>query len=609
MSDRSSTPTELERAIKACRSAFVTCAVFSLVINLLMLASPIYMLQVYDRVLTTGRLETLIMLTLMATAALAVMCALDALRTSVTIRVGCWLNEQLGPAYLACAVRARLKGESSGAESLRDISQIQNFVATQGLTAFFDAPWVPIFVALIWILHPALGGVAVFSAIVLFGLSIANEFATRNASATANRKQIEATQLADATIRNAEIVQAMHMLPAMTARWASVNATVLDGLRRSGDVGGFVLSITKFVRFFVQVAILGVGAWLVVNSQLTAGAMIAASILLGRALAPVELVISMWRNFMAARFSYDRLHKAISDNPPPTQRTQLPEPHGRVVIDEVSYLTPNTAQLIVSKVSCNVEPGEALAVIGPSGAGKSTLCRLMVGLAIPNAGEVRLDGSPIHHWDGEQVGPHVGFLPQDVELFAGTVRDNIARMQVVGDDAVLKASRLAHAHEMIQHFPQGYDTWIGDGGVRLSGGQRQRIGLARAVFGDPRFIVLDEPNANLDQAGEAALSEAIDELKHAGVALVIVGHRPSTLSVADKILFLKDGRAVMFGERDQVLEALKQPQPEPIAESERGRRRLASGNGQASSQANGQTNGSANGAYHRPEAKIPAGVP
>ena len=566
-------PTELERAIGACRSAFAVCAIFSLAINLLMLASPIYMLQVYDRVLTTGRVETLVMLTLIVTVALFVMCALDALRTSITIRVGCWLNEQLGPAYLACAVRGRLQGELSGAEPLRDISQIQNFISTQGLTAFFDAPWVPIFVALIWILHPMLGLVAFSSAVVLFLLSIVNEKATRKANETANRKQIEATMLADATIRNAEIVQAMHVLPAMTDRWAAVNGTVIDGLRRSGDLGGLVLATTKFVRFFVQVAILGVGAWLVVNSQLTAGAMIAGSILLGRALAPVELAISVWRNFIAARLSHERLRKAIGDYPAPNKRTQLPTPQGRVIVDAVSYLTPNTAQLILSQVSCTVEPGEALAVIGPSGAGKSTLCRLMVGLAIPNVGEIRLDGSPIHHWDPAQFGQHVGFLPQDVELFAGSVRDNIARMQSVDDEAVVKAATLACAHEMIQHLPQGYDTRIGDGGVRLSGGQRQRVGLARAVFGYPRFIVLDEPNANLDQAGEAALSEAIFELKQVGIALVIVGHRPSTLSAVDKILFLKEGRVAMFGRRDQVLNALKEASAGPLPEPRNGEAR------------------------------------
>ena len=560
----SSESTELAEAIRACRAAFGVCALFSLMINLLMLVSPIYMLQVYDRVLTTGRIETLLMLTLMATVGLAVMCALDTLRTSITIRVGCWLNEHLGPSYLACGVRGRLAGETASVEHLRDIAQIQNFIATQGLTAFFDAPWVPIFVGLIWILHPLLGSVAVGAAVVLFLLSIANEFATRKATQTSNKKQIEATLLAEATVRNAEIVQAMHMLRAMTRRWASINRAVVDGTRQAGDLGGYVLALTKFVRLFVQVAILGVGAWLVVHSELTSGAMIAASILLGRALAPVELAISMWRNFMGARFSYDRLKKAIEAHPPPPTHTLLPAPKGRVTVQGVTYLTPVTAHLILSQVSCAVEPGEALAIIGPSGAGKSTLCRLMIGLAVPNVGEIRLDGSPIHHWESEQIRQYVGFLPQDVELFSGTVRDNIARMEEVDDAAVVKAAQLAHAHDMIQHFPQGYDTPIGDGGVRLSGGQRQRIGLARAVFGNPRFIVLDEPNANLDQAGEAALAEAIDNLKRAGVALVIVGHRPSTLSVADKILFLQGGRAVMFGEREQVLEALKARAAEPL---------------------------------------------
>ena len=566
-SARASDPsTELAQAIGACRSAFTLCAAFSLVINLLMLASPLYMLQVYDRVLTAGRAGTLVMLTLMATVALAVMCALDALRSAMAVRVGCWLNERLGPIYLACAMRGRLRGDPGGTELLRDISQLQNFIAMQGLNAFFDAPWVPVFVALIWILHPMLGMVAVGGAVVLFVLSIANELATRRANATAHRRQIEASLFADATIRNAEIVQAMHMLPAMADRWAAINASVLDGLRRSGDVGGAILAITKFTRFFVQVAILGVGAWLVINSHLTAGVMIAASILLGRALAPVELAIGMWRNFAGARLSYARLKTAIAENPPPLPRTRLPEPHGKVAAEAVSYLTPNTAKLVLSDVSCSVEPGEVLAIIGPSGAGKSTLCRLMVGLALPNVGQVRLDGSPIHHWDGEQIGRHVGFLPQDVELFAGSVRDNIARMQSAEDEAIVRAATLAHAHDMIQHLPQGYDTLIGEGGVRLSGGQRQRVALARAVFGNPRFVVLDEPNANLDQAGETALTTAIAELKRTGVALVIVGHRPSTLELADKVLVLKDGRAAMFGERDEVLERLKQHATEALSQ-------------------------------------------
>ena len=556
--------TELGEAVVACRSAFALCAVFSLIINLLMLASPLYMLQVYDRVLTTGRAETLVMLTLMATVALVVMCALDALRSAIMVRVGCWLNERLGPAYLACAVRGRLRGEAGGAESLRDIAQVQSFIATQGLNAFFDAPWVPVFVSLIWILHPLLGLVAVSGAVVLFALSIANELATRRAHETAHRRQVDAGLLAEATIRNAEIVQAMHMLPAMAKRWAGVNGTVMNATRRAGDVGNAILATTKFVRFFVQIAILGVGAWLVINSHLTAGVMIAASILLGRALAPVELAIGVWRSFAGARLSYGRLQQAIADNPPPPPRTRLPEPQGNLSVEAVSYLTPNTAKLVLSDVSCSVAPGEVVAIIGPSGAGKSTLCRLMVGLALPNVGHIRLDGSPIHHWDSEQIARHVGFLPQDVELFAGSVRDNIARMQEADDEAVVSAARASRAHDMIQHLPQGYDTWLGEGGVRLSGGQRQRIGLARAVFGNPRLLVLDEPNAHLDQTGEAALTAAVAELKRRGVALVIVGHRPSTLEVADKVLVLKDGRVALFGERDQVLETFKQRAAEAV---------------------------------------------
>jgi PrtD family type I secretion system ABC transporter len=551
---------ELNSAVRSCISAFGACTVFSFVINLLMLASPIYMLQVYDRILTTGHVETLIMLTLIVAIALAVMCVLDTLRTVVTIRIGFWLSNRLGPVFLACGVRGRLKGNAYGAQSFQDISQIQNFIATQGLTAFLDFPWVPLFVALIWMLHPLLGVVAVSSAVVLFVLSVANELATRKVSESANKAQIEAIRLADAAIRNAEVVHAMGMLSVMTGRWATLNRAVIDGLRRGGEVGGAVVAITKFVRFFVQVAILGVGAWLVIQSELTAGGMIAASILLGRALAPVEIAMGAWRNFMGARFAYRRLKTAITEYPPPPERTRLPTPVGRLVVDQVTFVAANTNTLILSKVSFSVEPGEVLAIIGPSGAGKSTMCRLLVGLATPNVGEVRLDGSQVHHWDPAQLGDYIGYLPQDVELFTGTVRDNIARMNMnVTDEKILNAAVLAHAHEMIQNLPQGYDTEIGDQGVRLSGGQRQRVGLARAIFGTPQLIVLDEPNSNLDQAGESALSEAIFSLKKRGAALVIVGHRPSTLTQADKILVLKEGFVAMYGPRDDVLNAMRTP--------------------------------------------------
>ena len=291
--------------------------------------------------------------------------------------------------------------------------------------------------------------------------------------------------------------------------------------------------------------------------------MIAGSILLGRALAPVEVAMGAWRNFMTGRFAYNRLKKAIEEHPQPLERTRLPTPSGRIAVDQVTFAAPNTGTLILSQVSFSVEPGEALAIIGPSGAGKSTLCRLLVGLAVPNVGEVKLDGSQIHHWEPAQLGTHIGYLPQDVELFTGSVRDNIARMTTKAtDEEILTAATLAHAHEMIQQLPQGYDTQIGDRGVRLSGGQRQRVGLARAVFGNPQLIILDEPNANLDQAGEAALSEAIFSLKKRGAALVIVGHRPSTLAQADKILVLKEGFVGSYGPRDEVLDMMRYPAPQ-----------------------------------------------
>jgi PrtD family type I secretion system ABC transporter len=310
------------------------------------------------------------------------------------------------------------------------------------------------------------------------------------------------------------------------------------------------------VRNFVQVAILGLGAYLVLKQELTAGAMIAASILLGRALAPIEMVIGAWKNLMQARLAYQRLATQLDQYPPAPQRTALPVPEGRLDVNNLIFCAPNTGQPILRGISFTGEPGEAIAVIGPSGAGKSTLCRLLVGLADPDGGEVRLDGSTISNWDARQLGQHVGFLPQDVELFTGTVRENIARMNKDESDAVVEAAVAAHAHPLIQRLPQGYDTQIGDGGVRLSGGQRQRIGLARAVYGDPRLIVLDEPNANLDQAGESALADAIAELKRRGCLLIIVGHRPSTLAQADKVLVLQDGMVTMFGARDDVLETL-----------------------------------------------------
>lgn len=550
--------TELQEAMRHCRSAFGTAAVFSLVINMLMVASPVYMLQVYDRVLTTGRMETLAALTLIVGIALLIMCALDSLRTAITVRIGAWLNNQLGPVYLASSMRAQLKGSGPGAQPLRDLTQLQSFVATHGLSAFFDFPWVPVFVVIIWCLHPLLGTVALVAAVALLVLSVTNDAVTRGPIREANQAQIKATQLADAAIRNAEVVRAMGMLPAMIERWRASNNVAVEALCRGSERSGKLVATTKFVRFFVQIAILGVGAILVLRGELTAGGMIAASILLSRALAPVEVAMTAWRGLTSARIAYGRLRAQIDAFPTEPDRIRLPAPEGRIAVENLTFVAPGTGQAILRQVSFAVEPGEILALVGPSAAGKSTLCRFIVGIAEPTSGKVRLDGSEIEHWDHDQLGRFVGFLSQDVELFAGTVRENIARMSEADDEAVVDAARLAHAHEMIQLLPQGYDTEIGEGGARLSGGQKQRLGLARAVFGDPRLIVLDEPNSNLDQAGEAALAAALAELKQRGAAIIVVGHRPSTLTMADKVLLLKEGRIELFGPRDQVLQTLRE---------------------------------------------------
>ncbi|NLS05291.1 type I secretion system permease/ATPase [Rhizobium sp. P32RR-XVIII] len=549
--------TDLDYATGQIRSSLLVLAIFSLAINLLMLTSPIYMLQVYDRVLVSGRVETLVMLTVLAAAALFVLGVLDSLRSAVMVRMSCWLNDRLGPVLISSGVRARLVGDSAGAQPLRDLAQVQSFLSSQGLTALFDAPWTPVCLALIWLLHPALGIFATGAALLLALLGLLNELMTRQGSHTASTTQIAAFQQADSMIRNAEVVRAMGMLPGLLERWRKSNDSSLEATRSSAERGAAILGITKFLRFFVQSATLGLGAYLVLQGEVSGGTMIASSILLGRALAPVELAMGSWRSFLAARIAYDRLKSRLQAIPAEPQRTRLPEPLGNISLKNVSYSAPGAKGQVLDNVSFRVTPGEALAVIGPSASGKSTLCRLIAGIAAPSGGEIRLDGSELHHWNPEQLGRHVGYLPQDVELFSGSIRDNISRMARAGDDEVVQAAMLAHAHEMIQRLPQGYETPIGDAGARLSGGQRQRIGLARAVFGNPKIIILDEPNANLDQSGETALAAAVRALKERGAALMIVGHRPSTLAQADKILFLRDGRVEVFGTREDVLGKLR----------------------------------------------------
>jgi len=548
-------PDFLAEAVSRCRSALVTVGIYSFFINLLILAGPLYMLQVYDRVLSSGSVDTLVVLTGMVGGAILAMVLLEAARSTIAARTGSWLVSVLGPEYLGAGVRARLVGEGGGAQALRDLHQVQSFVAAQGLTALFDLPWTPLFIAVIWLLHPWLGMLALGTALLLAAVSIVIEVSTAHLFRDVTADQMAAQKLTEASVENAESVWAMGMLPALNRRWMTLNGSMQGAFLRGTNRSVALTSAAKFIRVFAQSAILGLGAYLVLEGQATAGVMIAASIMLGRALAPVDIAMSAWKNFQTARLAYRRLKTQALRHPKPQRTTALPAPRGGLEVRDL--VTRGQDGAVLKKLSFHAEVGEAIAIIGPSGAGKSTLCRALAGLTVPVGGSVRLDGIELGRYNPDARGRHVGFLSQDIGLFAGTIRDNIARMGEADDADVVEAAQLAHAHELITSLPQGYETVLGERGLGLSAGQRQRIGLARAVFGNPSLILLDEPNSNLAQAGEAALASAIEELKSRGATLLIVGHRPSTLTQSDKIMLLRNGAIQAFGPRPQVLAMMR----------------------------------------------------
>jgi PrtD family type I secretion system ABC transporter len=548
----------LQDALRECRNGLPLVAIFSFFINLLILTSPLYMLQIYDRVLGSGRVETLIFLTLIAGIAVLVMGMLDAVRGRMVNRIGRWFERKLAPDLISASMRGTLAGLPVGSQALRDLGQIRAFLSGPGINAVFDSPWVPVFVAVIWWMHPALGVLALISAIILFTIAVINEFICREPLRDAARRSIPAHQQADAAIRNADVFQAMGMLPGFLLGWNRRNEGVLDLQLKASDRAASILGMSKFVRLFVQILILGAGAYLVLQGELTAGGMIAASILLGRALAPVEQAIGAWRTLVSARDAYDRLKKLLDKLPPPHDTMPLPAPSGQLTCESVFYVPRGREAPVLQGVSFRVEPGEAVGIIGPSAAGKSSLCKILVGSWAPTRGHARLDGADLFRWNPEELGPFVGYLPQDVELFGGTVKENIARLDPNPEPtAVVEAAVCAGVHEMVLRFANGYETEIGEGGSYLSGGQRQRIGLARALYGKPKLIVLDEPNASLDSEGEESLLSAIRAAKEWGATVVLVAHQPRILSPVDKILVLRDGRVEMFGPREEVFARLR----------------------------------------------------
>jgi PrtD family type I secretion system ABC transporter len=553
----------LATALERCRPPILWIAAFSLLINILMLTSSLYMMQVFDRVLASGSLATLAFLTLAAAGALGLMSGLDFIRSRILVHLGEWLERRLAAPALERSLDGVLAGRNDRMDALRDLDTVRGFFGG-GVTFLFDAPWVPVYLAVIYLLHPILGHMAVAAAVVLFTLAMLNSRVTAKPLAASGLAGRRAMRTAEAALRNAEAVEAMDLMPGLIRRWQADHEHQLRHQATVAFRGAVLVNTTKFLRQMVQIAILGLGAWLVVRHELTGGTMIAGSILLGRALQPVELAVGGWKQVSNARAARQRLEEFFARPRRRPTGLPLPTPNGHLTVENLVFRLPDGQKPILAGVSFDVAPGEALAVIGHSAAGKSTLARLLVGLHPPTAGTVRLDGAEIFSWRRDDIGRHLGYLPQDVELFAGTIADNIARLRTPDAEAVVAAAKLADCHDMILRLPKGYDTEIGEGGAMLSSGQRQRIGLARALYGKPKLVVLDEPNSALDVEGDEALNRAIATIKAAGTTVVIVGHRPSTLAQADRILMLREGRLHMFGPRADVIERLTRHQVQAV---------------------------------------------
>ncbi|ONG47373.1 type I secretion protein ATPase [Pseudoroseomonas deserti] len=557
-------PTPLSRAIQACRREFIAVGLFSGMVNLLQLTVSLYMMQVFDRVLATRSLDTLLFLTLIAVAALALLAVLEAVRGRVMQRCAAWIEARVAPEGFERGLESQLRGRPYRMEALRDLGFCRSWLASPGALAVYDVPWVPIYLAAIFLLHPVMGLIALGGAVLLFILTLLNEVTTSNLLKKANTAAMAGQRRVDALSRNAEVIDSMGMMPAVMRRWRAGVAETVAPQEQAADRAAILLSLTKFFRLAVQLAILGVGAYLVLQQQLTSGASIAGSIIMGRALAPVEQLIGGWKGLVQARQALQRLSSFLAMPRLRPPGLPLPDPTGKLSAERVTYGLPGQNVPIIKGVSFALSASESLAIIGPSAAGKTTLIRLLIGTLAPSAGSVRLDGADVYTWKREDFGRHVGYLPQDVELFDGTVFANIARMGDATPEDVFAAAKLAGCHDMILRLPSGYDTEIGDGGQHLSGGQRQMLGLARALFGQPKLVVLDEPNSNLDGDSEAALQKALDGLKANGCTVVLVSHRPQLVQNVDKVLLLKDGAVEMFGPRAEVLKRLMGPRPAEI---------------------------------------------
>ena len=559
MRNKFASRSELAGAIWALRRPFYIVGGFSFLINMLMLTPTFYMLQMYDRVLGSRNEMTLYMITLITVGLFILLAGLEFVRSRILVRVGAQFDAALNSRVFNAAFETNLRTNGSNAgQALSDLTNVRQFITGNGLFAFFDAPWFPIYLVIIFVLHPDLGWFSIVGAALSITLTLINEWATKGPLSAANQAAISSNNYATNSLRNAEVIEAMGMVDNLRGRWYKRYKDLLALQTIASDRAGTIGAFSKFIRMTQQSLILGLGAYLVIKGQMSPGGMIAGSILMGRALAPIDMLLGSWKHLISARGAFDRLEAMLNQFPARRDTMALPAPRGNLAVEAVVAAAPGSNVPILKGVTFALAQGEAVAIIGPSAAGKSTLARLLVGVWPAASGKVRLDGADVFAWNKLELGPNIGYLPQDVELFEGTIAENIARFGEIDHEKVIDAAQQTGVHDMILHFPQGYDTPIGVSGGFLSGGQRQRIALARAVYGHPSLIVLDEPNASLDDVGEAALVKSIVALKKAGCTVVLITHRTSIISSVDKILLLRDGQVAAFGPRDEVINALAQ---------------------------------------------------
>lgn len=546
---------EIREIIHASRGAITSAFLFSCLVNILMLTGPLFMLQVYDRVLASGSVPTLVALIIVVAILYAYYGFLEYLRARLMVRLGRRVEERLrGRVFDAVTAHALRRTQGVGSQPLNDLATIRQYLSGQGPFAFFDMPWMPVYLGIIFLMHWTLGVASTAAAVVIFVLALLSERATRNPIQEATKATVKASIMTDEGRRNTEALHALGMVGVMRDRWTEVQQTALEHQTVANDAGGVLGAASRVLRLFVQSGILALGAYLAILGDISPGSMIAASIIMSRALAPVEQAVANWQQFLAFRKARERLVNVLRSVPANVTRMKLPPPKGRLSVENLIVQLPGVEKPLLQGISFTVEPGEGIGVIGPTGAGKSTLARALVGIIPPTRGHIRLDGATLDQRDPDELGQTIGYLPQDVQLFDGTAAQNIARFQPnANPDMIVAAAKQANVHDLIMRLPDGYNTPLGENGARLSTGQRQRVALARALYGDPVLFVLDEPNSALDAEGEAALDFAIRQAMQRGAAVVVIAHRPSALAAIPKMLVLSDGKTAALGPRDEIM--------------------------------------------------------